>query len=375
MIPLFKVFIDTEQSIKKLQSVFESGYIGQGTKVNEFELKLQEKFGFKFNFTTNSATSAEHLLLHIYKLQGKINIGDEILATPLTCTASNWPILANNFNIKWVDVDKTTLNMDLDDLARKLTPTTKGIMLVHWGGYPCDLEKLDRILEDAKEFLGFKPFVIEDCAHAIGSKYKGKYIGTHNNDCTFSFQAIKHLTCGDGGLVTTNDYETHKKGKLLRWYGIDREENRVDFRCEANIVDWGFKFHMNDINATIGLQNLYHLDNILSSHKDNGKFYNIFLNNINGVTLLENDYNKESSYWIYTILVENRDSFCKYMQEKKITVSRVHERNDKHSCVSKYKSLLPNLEYISKKMICIPVGWWVTKEDRSYIVDTIKNGW
>ena len=102
----------------------------------------------------------------------------------------------------------------------------------------------------------FKPAVIEDCAHAFGSTYKNQKLGNHGNICTFSFQAIKHLTCGDGGMIVVPHQELHRRSKLMRWYGIDRENNKKDFRCETDIMEWGFKFHMNDINATIGIENL-----------------------------------------------------------------------------------------------------------------------
>jgi dTDP-4-amino-4,6-dideoxygalactose transaminase len=155
--------------------------------------------------TLNSGTSGLHLALDLLKKSsGKwpgLEEGDEVLATSLTCTASNFPILANNLNIKWVDIDPTTLNMDLDDLSRKISPKTKAIMVVHWGGYPIDLERLRQIQEKAMRMYGFKPAVIEDCAHAMGSKYKGKLIGTQGNICTFSLQAIKHITSVDGGLL------------------------------------------------------------------------------------------------------------------------------------------------------------------------------
>ena len=375
---LFKVF-SSEKIPQKLSDVFDSGFIGQGQKTEEFEKLLKNKFNIDYLLSVNSATSAEHLALHMlkrpYKSWNGMNIGDEVLATSLTCTASNWPILANGFKIKWVDVDETTLNMDLDDLARKITPKTKAIMIVHWGGYPNDLDKIKDIQNKAKELIGFKPVIIEDCAHAFMSKYKGKYIGTHGNICSFSFQAIKHLTCGDGGMLVIPHYELYKRGKLLRWYGIDREENRKDFRCEADIEEWGFKFHMNDINATIGIENFNHIDKIVQTHKSNGKFYTDNLKDVQGVKLLDYKDHSESSYWLYTIMVENQMEFIKKMKDKRITVSRVHERNDKHTCVNEFKTILPSLDKVTSKMICIPVGWWVTEEDRQYIVDCIKEGW
>ena len=128
--------------------------------------------------------------------------------------------------------------------------------MVHWGGYPCDLDRVKKIQQQAKDMFGIKPVVIEDCAHSFGSEYKGKPLGTHGNICAFSFQAIKHLTSGDGGCVAFPKEDQLKRFKLLRWYGIDRDDNRKDFRCESDIAEYGFKMHMNDINATIGIENL-----------------------------------------------------------------------------------------------------------------------
>ena len=133
---------------------------------------------------------------------------------------------------------------------------------------------------------------------------------------------------------------------------------------------------MNDVNAAIGLANLQEVDkNVILKHKVNAHFYNEQLKDVKGVTLLENKVGYDSSYWIYTIKVERQDAFMRMMQQKGIMVSRVHERNDKHSCVSEFKVSLPNLDKIVNQMICIPVGWWVTKQEREYIVNSIKEGW
>lgn len=382
-IPLFKVYM-SQESIDRTVDVLNSGFIGQGSVVDEFESMLKEKFSWDYILTVNSATSAEHLALHMLKEEGKTVLnsnwpgmepGDEVLATPLTCTASNWPILANGFNIKWVDIDPTTMNMDLDDLARKIGPKTKAIMIVHWGGYPNNLDKLKQIQERAKELYGFKPAIIEDCAHAMGSKFNDRYIGTHGNICTFSLQAIKHVTSGDGGLLFLPHNELYRRGKLLRWYGIDRESNRKDFRCEADIPEWGFKFHMNDINAAIGMGNMSRIDEIIGKHKNNALFYDRALSQVDGINTLKREKGHESSFWIYSILVENKDGFQRWMKERGIATSQVHERNDIHSTVRQYKSILPNLDKTVPMLSSIPVGWWVSEEDREWIVESIKMGW
>ena len=389
-IPLFKVFMAPEIG-DSVRDVLYSGFIGQGPKVEEFESKLGEFLNHKSLVTLNSGTAGLHLALHLLKKSSVttmadgysihenvwpgIEDGDEVLATALTCTASNFPILANNLKIKWVDIDPTTLNMDLDDLERKITPKTKAIILVHWGGYPNDLNRIKQIQEKAFQMYGFRPVVIEDGAHSFGSKFEDKHLGNHGNMVMYSLQAIKHVTAVDGGILTLPTQDLYQRAKLIRWYGIDRDDNRKDFRCEADIAEWGFKFHMNDVNATIGLGNLKHVNDIVGAHKSNAAFYDANLQNIAGLTTLTRHSDRESAFWIYSMLVEDRDGFYRKMKECGITVSQVHERNDKHTCVKDYKSALPTLEKTIGKVVSIPVGWWVTDEQRQYIVDCIKQGW
>jgi dTDP-4-amino-4,6-dideoxygalactose transaminase len=377
-IPLFKVNV-SEEAISRVSEVLRSGFIGQGQVVNEFESELCNYLGTQNVLTLNSATAAEHLALHLLKKKSAwwtgMEEGDEVLTTPLTCTATNWPILANGFNIKWVDIDPATLNMDLDDLARKITAKTKVIVVVHWGGYPIDLDRLKQIQLKCFDLYGFEPIIIEDCAHAMGAKYNGKLIGSHGNICTFSLQAIKHVTSGDGGILILPYKQWYDRAKKLRWYGIDRDSPRRDFRCEPDIEEWGFKFHMNDINAAIGVENFKQKDQIIEKHKQNAAYYDKELHEVAGITLLERNHRAEGSFWIYSLLVENREAFQLHMEKKGISTSQVHQRNDQHSCVKEFRTILPNLDSVIDKIISIPVGWWVTDEGREYIVNSIKEGW
>jgi len=390
-IQLFKVHM-APTAAAEVANILNSGYIGQGDKVNQFENDLQKFLDRDYIVTLNSGTSGLHLALHLLKKPSKhefqfegigsttniwpgIQPGDEVLATSLTCTASNFPILANGLKIKWVDIDPTTLNMDLDDLERKISPKTKAIILVHWGGYPNDLDRIKQIQQNAQRRFGFKPAVIEDGAHSFGSKYKEQYLGNHGNIVMYSFQAIKHITSIDGGALLLPHQELYNRAKLSRWYGIDRESNRKDFRCEADIEEWGFKFHMNDVCATVGIENLKCANDIIAAHQSNAKYYDDHLKNIPGVTLLTRHADRESAFWIYSLLVDDRDKFMKHMKNCGIIVSQVHERNDKHTCVKEYKSALPSLDSTIGKVVSIPVGWWVSNEERQYIVDCIKKGW
>jgi len=371
----------SEDVLQPVNEVLMSGYIGQGPKVEEFESILQRHVGNPNLVTLNSATSALHLAAFLAKRPNPesgwpgLQAGDQVLTSALTCTATNWPLLANGLDIKWVDADPETCNLDLDDLEAKLTANTKLIMIVHWGGYPVDLDRLAAILDRAEERLGFRPWVIEDCAHAYGTRYKGALLGNHGNINCFSLQAIKHFTTVDGGFMTLPNADLYQRSKLLRWYGIDRDAPKEDFRCEADIAEWGFKFHMNDVCATIGIHNYPHIDGLVQRFKDNTAWYDEALANVPGVTNMHRHDWADSAAWIHTIKVERREDFTRHMEACNIMVSRVHERNDKHSCVSQFKAPLPQLDKLVAEMICIPNGWWISDEDREYVVECIKKGW
>ena len=376
-ISLFKVFM-SPTAAEEVGKVLNSGYIGQGPKVDEFEKVLANYFQNDRLATTNSATSAEHLALNLLRRPAFNNwpgmqTGDEVLATALTCTASNWPIILEGYNIKWVDVD-SSLNMDLDDLARKISPKTKAIILVFWGGMPVDMTKLAQIQENAQLMYGFKPAVIIDGAHSLGSKYQGRHICNHGHITTYSFQAIKHVTSVDGGVLVMPHEALTRRAKLMRWYGIDREGNRKDFRCEADISEIGTKWHMNDVCATVGIENFKHADRLVKAFQDNAAFYNEELQQ-SAVQLIPQTPGASSASWLYTMMVDKRDDFMAAMKDRGITVSRVHERNDLHTATKPYRAQLPKLDEVVKKMICIPNGWWVDNESREYIVDSIRKGW
>jgi dTDP-4-amino-4,6-dideoxygalactose transaminase len=372
MIPLFKVAMSASAPAL-VEQVLRSGYVGQGPKVDEFERALAARIGNANVATVNSATSGLHLALHMVT-GGVTGDGGEVLTTPMTCTATNWPILGNGLRIRWVDVDPANLNIDLDDLARKISPRTRAIVLVHWAGYPVDLNRLRKVLDQAEQLYGNRPVVIEDCAHAWGATYQGVPLGNHGNVAVFSFQAIKHLTCGDGGLVVLPDEDLLLRARALRWYGIDRASN-ARFTFKNDITEFGFKFHMNDINASIGLANLGGVDEILRKHRSNAAYYDAELNDVPGLELPERAPDRESSCWIYTLKVDDRDGFMRKMDEAGVMVSQVHERNDIYTVVREYASALPGLDSVSERIVSIPVGWWVSEEDRAHIVATIKAGW
>lgn len=370
-IPLFKVLMAPDAH-ERVAKTLQSGYIGQGPIVEAFEDVLRHHFNHDYVLTTNSCTSALHLAVHALGIKDDKS---EILTSPLTCTATNWPILGNRVKLHWVDVDLETANMDLVDLERKITEHTKAIMVVHWGGYPADLDALHAIVDRCEARFGHRPIIIEDCAHAWCSTYKGRYVGTHGNWAAYSFQAIKHFTCVDGGALITPTRPAYEQMKLQRWYGIDREGSKKNFRCEEDILSFGFKFHMNDVNASIGMANFKPSLEAVKKHRDNADYYRNALKSVPGITLLTEHPDRRSAYWLFTIKAERRNDLMHKLAEAGIASSRVHERNDRHTCAYDYRAALPNLDLFSTQMLCIPVGWWVTPEDRAHIVDVIKSGW
>tara|TARA_Y100000816_G_C26107668_1_gene589233 strand:+ start:5554 stop:6711 length:1158 start_codon:yes stop_codon:yes gene_type:complete len=385
MIPLFKVYMDITASYE-VSKTLESGFITQGPKVEQFETELKKFFDCKYLLTLNSATSGLNLALKLlfqdvpeleWKAFDKQN--DIVLTPALTCFATTASILSHDVKIRWLDVDPSTCGIDLDDLQSKLNDRTKVIYVVHWGGTPCDFEKLDLILDSHKQKYGFRPMIVEDCAHAFGAEYKPNVkVGNHSrNICVFSLQAIKHITTGDGGIITVPSENLYNRAKLLRWYGIDRDKrnyNNKDFRLENDIIESGYKYHMNDISATIGLCNLKRIDYILERNNYNANYFDKYIKNTN-VTFLKNPVGTKSAYWLYTILVENKEDFIQKMKECKIMVSQVHNRNDIFTCVEQYKESLKNLDQLEKQMVCIPVGWWLTEQQLNYIVSCINDGW
>lgn len=374
LIPLFKVAMNPT-IVQDISGTLLGGNITQGPRVLEFEDQLSIRFQTPFVLTLNSATSGLSLALQLLNLD---NTQDIVLASPLTCVATNWPILLKKLKLKWVDVDLKTCNIDLIDLKSKIDSKTKALIFVHWAGNPVNLDEIEEIKKYTKTRFGHELLVIEDCAHGFGSTWKNDQVlgASHNNIAVFSFQAIKHLTTVDGGAIVLPNKQLYDRAKLLRWFGISREQKVIsgDSRLEHDIVEVGTKYHMNDVIAAIGLSNLKIVDSNILKHKLNAAFYENELRDVPELELLTKVPGTVSASWIFTfkILKGSKLKFLEYMRKKNIAVSQVHSRNDTHSCVAQFKTSLPNLDILEKQVISIPVGWWLSLEQLRYIVDTIK---
>jgi len=360
-IPLFKVFMP-ESVMEPLRKVLLGGYIGEGPRVEEFERELGPWFGNSNVLTLNNGTAALQLALRL----ANVGYGDEVVSTSMTCSATNEPILAMGGRIIWADIDPWTGNIDPKDVAKRITPKTKAIMCVHWGGYPCELDELNAVAAEH----GVK--LIEDACHAFGSTYHGKPIGSQSDFACFSFQAIKEMTTVDGGALVCKSKADCERGRLLRWYGIDRRAKRSDLRCEADIVEYGYKFHMNDVTAVIGLEQLKYVGKTIEKHRANAARYDEAFKNLEAVRPLRYRNDRCSSHWLYTMRVKDRPKFMEHMKRAGITVSQVHARNDTHTMFKDFKVNLPGVDEFTAEQVSIPVGWWLTEKDVSYIIKTVS---
>ncbi|GAB3974273.1 LegC family aminotransferase [Actinoallomurus acanthiterrae] len=375
MIPLFKVAMAPD-ALGRIADVLASGSLENGPRAAEFEQAVGRRLGNPRTVAVNCGTSGLHLALSLLTGPGRDPDGcgpGEVLSTPLTFEGTNWPILANGLRIRWVDIDPATLMIDLDDLAAKISEKTRAIVVVHWLGYPVDLDGLEKTVLQAESRLGFRPMVIEDCAQAWGATYRGLPLGNHGNICVYSFGAIKILTCGSGGLIVLPDDELHRRTRLRRWFGIERQSDRM--HGDYDVAEWGYRFPMSDISAAIGLSNLEIVDGLLARVRRNAAFYEEALTGVAGLERIRWAPDREPSFWAYPLKVADRRSFMRKMAEAGITTSVISRRNDAHSCVAGLRTELPGVDAVHDRVVYVPVGWWLSDDDRGHVVDTIRAGW
>lgn len=367
MIPLFKVYMAPEVEKAAVETLY-SGMITQGPKVEAFEHELKRYLDVRHLLTVNSGTSA----LQLACVLAGVRPGTSVISTPMTCSATNTAIRAVGGDIVWADIDPATGNIDPGsvEIALRASRGVVAIMAVDWSGYPCDWTELRRLADQ------YHVALIEDAAHGFGAEYRGAKLGVYADFTCYSFQAIKHLTTVDGGALICRNEADHKRGKLLRWFGIDREGPRKDFRCEEDITEPGFKMHMNDVTASIGLAQLPHMPDIVGGHQFNGRYYDEAFSSLvgrtsQGISIPERAEHVKSAYWIYTLHAKNRADFMEYMKEHGVTTSQVHARNDTHSMFKQYQRNLPGVDAFSRTQVSIPCGWWLTAEDREKIVQLV----
>lgn len=362
MIPLVKPFMPPREAlIPELEKILYSGYIATGQAVDDFEADFKTYIGNENMLSLHSGTDA----LHLAFILAGIKPGDEVISTPMTAEPTNTSIAMVGGKVVWGDVDPRNGLLDPESVRSLITEKTKAIVFVDYAGMVCDIEAFKRISDET----GI-PF-IEDAAHALGSKYKGRMTGCNSPYTIFSLQAIKHMTTVDGGFLAMHNDRQIDRARRLRWFGLDKKRSRL----ENDITEVGYKYAMNNVNATIGLVQMKFLEENVKRYIENGKFFDHELRGLDGVTLPYYYPGAEASYWLYTMKVEHRDDFIRMMESAGVTASPLHHRSDTHSIFAESRRELPGMEEWYANFIHIPCGWWVTPEDRERIVELIKKGW
>jgi dTDP-4-amino-4,6-dideoxygalactose transaminase len=271
--------------------------------------------------------------------------------------------------IVFADVDPETLNIDVNHVRQLVNERTKAIVCVHYAGLPCDMDELIAI---AKEY---NIPLIDDAAHALGATYKGQKIGEMTDFSMFSFQAIKHITTGDGGMLTIKNKDLVEKAKRIRWFGIDRSAKQMG-HWENDIYEVGYKYQMNDISAALGIAALAEFDATLKYRKLLFAEYTKQLAGIEGLHLIGTGVtDREHAAWLCTVIVENRTAFMKKLRSNKIESSQVHYRNDRYTIFGGRRSDLPNMDSVEEKYLVLPLHHKMTLQDVAFIGQVAKSGW
>ncbi len=355
-----------QKAIEAVTEVLKSRWIGQGPRVAQFEKEFEEKFaGGGKALAVGSGTDALHLS---YILAG-LKEGDEVITPVFTCTATTIPFLYMGVVFRFADVDPKTLNINVDHVRELVNEKTKAIVCVHYGGLPCDMDELLAIAQE------YNIPLIEDAAHALGATYKGKQIGEISPFTMFSFQAIKTITTGDGGMLIVKDHSIVPKAERIRWFGIDRS-NKQKGNWENDIWEVGYKYQMTDISAAMGLAGLHEFDQTLAHRQKLFQAYKRGLAGASGITLMGAETtDRTHAAWLCTALVDKRIDFMNKLRSRKIESGQVHYRNDRYTVLGGRRDDLPYMDSIEEKYIVLPLHLHMNEKDVDYICQVIRSGW
>lgn len=359
MIKVSKPLIGIEE-IEEIRKVFDSNWLGLGSTVFEFEEAIKEFLGAKNIIAVNTGTSALHITLDSFGIKKD----DEVIVPSLTYCATIQAITALQAIPIFCDINQNTLNIDTDDVKKKITPKTKAIIPIHYCGSSCDMETL----------LSFNISVIEDAAHAFGSSYNGKKLGSFGDATCFSFDPIKTLTCGEGGAISISDDEIADNIRRKRILGIDKDtwnryKNKRNWYYE--VVSQGYRYHMSNINAAIGLAQLKKFNMFSEFRKEIVDKYNKGFKNIDSVKILDWNLN-ETVPFIYILRVIKRDTLINFLNDRGIETGIHYIPNHLQPFFKQYKTSLPVTEKLYGEIITLPlyVGLELSKVD--YIINSVR---
>jgi len=372
MIPVFRPVYNTERILAELRPVFDAGWTGLGQKTEQFEKVIAVHLGARHCIALNSATAALHLAVKSLNLPR----GSKVLTTPLTFISTNSVLLYEGLEPVFCDISKSmTGEIDIERVVETCSKhEIKAMMIVHYGGYPCDMVMLNAI----SERWGIP--IIEDCAHAFGSRYyddgesEPEYVGDSDNLCCFSFHAVKNLSIGDGGAITTHDSDKAEWFRRMRWMGIDKSTHaRTHARTyawEYQINDAGYKYHMNDIAATIGIENLAILPSQNARRAEIAEYYK---KNLKGQHPQYEEHRK-SCYHIYPVFVNDRDLVASQLQQNGVVCGMHYALNCDYAPFQKFTRIddCRNARKFSEHEITLPMSPSLTDADVNKVVEVFN---
>lgn len=354
-----------KEELNSVHSVFDSGWLGLGAQVLEFEQELQKFLQAKHVVCTNTGTTALHLALDILGI-GK---GDEVIVPSFTFVATVQAITETGATPVFCDIHSDDLNMDVHDVRKKITRKTKAILPVHYRGIPCDLDEINATAR--KHNL----HVVEDAAHAFGSSYRGKKIGSFGEIACFSFDPIKNISCGEGGAVVFQDTALLEKAQQKRILGIDKDtwsRYRNERSWFYDVVTQGYRYHMSNINAAIGLVQLKKFDRMNARKIEIAKRYDAAFENIPGITLLRNDRYRDIGLFIYIIKVTSgRNEFMERLAARGVASGIHYIPSHIFTFYKKDDVHLPITEQIYNEILTLPLFPDMTDKQVDQVISAV----
>jgi dTDP-4-amino-4,6-dideoxygalactose transaminase len=357
-----------EEELAEVRAVFEYGYFGLGSKVDDFERALEDYFLGRHVVAVNSGTNALHLVLDSID----IKVGDEVIVPSLTFIATHQAISATGAKPVPCDVYPGTLLMNMEDVKRKITPLTKAIVPVHYGGSPCDMDALLLL----KKTHGLR--IVEDAAHAFGSCYKGQKIGSFGDITCFSFGSLKNISCGEGGAVVFADEELNGLLRKKRNLGMDRKsQSTTTWKERSWLYDvpvQGFRYHMSNINAAIGLAQLKKFESFISRRRRISEIYQEGLKDLTRIRLLNVDFDTIVPHlFVIRVLDGYRDSMMEFLMENGIETGINYIPTHFHSFYKTEALSLPETEQAFEEILSLPFHCALTDEDILRVIRIIFN--
>lgn len=354
MVPLYKVFMPDSLS-EGLSKILNSGQLAYGAHTREFEEKLR-----KFVGNPNILTISGNSVFFALKLLG-IKEGDEIIASPMACLATNQPVAYAGAKIVWADIDPLTASLDPEDVKRKITSKTKAIIHYHWSGYPGYVDEINALAMEKGIY------VIEDASESFGAEYKGNLLGNTNTDIVcFSFTPVRLPNAIDGGGLAFKDKAMFDKASSMRDYGIDRplfRDSIGEISDACNISTAGDGCTMNNISGYIGAAQMDYISGLYEKQRENAGVWKKKLEGDERIASLNLKRHIKPSFWSYTILSNKRDDLLKEFRELGYYASKMHLRNDLYSVFGKSGRNLLGVNDFSNRQLNLPCGWWVEKID------------